>query len=199
VTDRIQIIDTCVLINLLASGGIEKILRCAANKSLICSAVEAESLFLRTDDPQKPRELIQLAPLIETNLLTTCRMENAEEEELYVNYAAALDDGEAMSIALALARGGSLATDDRKARRLFTEAVGDPDRLISTSDLVRRWFETEKITPEWLEATLQRIEFRAGYQPSPSDSGFNWWMRSCRRQASDKQLSVESFVQEELY
>jgi len=186
VTERIQIIDTCVLINLLASGETEKILHCAANKSLICSAVEAESLFLRSDDPQNPREIIQIAPLIESNLLTTCRIETAEEDELYVNYAAALDDGEAMSIALALARGGRLATDDRKARRLFMEAVSDPERLISTSELVRRWFETEKVSPEGQEVTLRRIEFRAGYQPSPSDSDFNWWMRSSRKQAPDK-------------
>jgi hypothetical protein len=86
-----------------------------------------------------------------------------------------------MSIALALSKGGRLATDERKARRLFMEVVGDPGRLISTSELVHHWFETKKISQERLEATLQKIEFRAAYRPLPSDAYFNWWTRSRSR------------------
>ena len=33
--------------------------------SLICSIVEKETIYLRTDDPQNPQELIQTSPLVE--------------------------------------------------------------------------------------------------------------------------------------
>ena len=125
---RAQILDAYVLINLLASGEIEGVLRAAAEESLICSAVEGESIYLRTEDPKAPLEPIDLRPLIGAGLLTVCHIEGDEEAELHVDYASALDDGEAMSLAIALSRRFVLATDERKARRLFLEATGEPQR-----------------------------------------------------------------------
>lgn len=113
----VQILDACVLINLLAGGEIEGVLGAAARESLICSAMEKESIYLRTDDPHAPLELIRLDPLIDSELLTVCHVEGDEEAQLYIDYASKLDDGEAMSLAIALSRGYDLATDERKARR----------------------------------------------------------------------------------
>src|SRR2546423_1784168 len=93
---RSQILDACVLINLLASGEIEAVLGAAARASFVCVAVEKEALYLRTDDPSSPLELIRLTPHIEAGLLTVCDIEGDEEARLYVDYASALDDGEAM-------------------------------------------------------------------------------------------------------
>lgn len=177
---RVQILDACVLINLLASGEIAGILGAAARASLVCSAVERESIYLRTDDPNAPLELIQLAPLLQSGLLTTCHIEGDEEARLYVHYASALDDGEAMSLAIALARGLVLATDERKARRLFLEAAGDPRRLISTSELVRRWANAEGVAAPRLKAALTRIEAHARYQPPAGDPNYEWWIAACR-------------------
>jgi predicted nucleic acid-binding protein len=175
---RAQILDACVLINLLASGEVEGILRAAARDSFICTAVEGESIYLRTDDPKAPLEHIDLRPLIDSGLLTVCHIEGAKEAELYVDYASALDDGEAMSLAVVLARGFDLATDERKARRLFTEATGDPKRLFSTSDLIRDWAEGERVPAENLRNVLLRVESRARYQPSTTDANFRWWIGS---------------------
>jgi hypothetical protein len=162
----------------------EGILRSTAEESLICAAVEAESLYLRHDDPKEPMEPVQLTPFIKAGLLATCQIESAEEEQLYVDYAGDLDDGEAMSIALALTRGHCLATDDRKARRLFKEAVNDPNRLISTPKLIRHWHNISEVSSDKLEALLLRVESKACYQPSPSDPDFQWWARSCQRMAT---------------
>lgn len=175
-----QILDACVLINLLASGEIEGILRIAARDTLICSVVEGESIYLRTEDPNAPRELIDLSPLIESGLLTVCYIEGAREAELYVDYASVLDDGEAMSLAIALSRGFVLATDERKARRLFLEAAADPQRLTSTSELVRLWAEAESVEAVRLKTSLIQIEKRARYQPPANDANYLWWIDATR-------------------
>lgn len=177
---RAQILDACVLINLLASGEAEGILRAAARDSFICTAVEGESIYLRTGDPKAPLEQVDLRPLIDSRLLTVCSIEGAQEAEVYVDYASALDDGEAMSLAIAISRGFILATDERKARRLFSEAISDPLRLASTSALLRRWAEVEKIPADRLKRALLSIEKRARYQPPAADPDHQWWLDSCR-------------------
>jgi predicted nucleic acid-binding protein len=179
-SSRAQILDACVLINLLASGEIEGILRASALDSLICTAVEGESIYLRTEDPKVTLEPIDLRPLIDSGLLTVCHIEGSNEAELYVDYASALDDGEAMSLAIALSRGFDLATDERKARRLFLESGAEPQRLISTSELIRRWAEAESVPTQGLKAVLLQVEKRARYQPSVSDSNYQWWVDAIR-------------------
>ena len=72
-----------------------------------------------------------------------------------------------------------VATDDRKARRLFTEAVGKVERLISTSDLIRGWSERELLPPARLKEVLLRINRRARFVPPRSDRNFEWWWESC--------------------
>jgi hypothetical protein len=172
---RPQILDACVLINLLASGETEGILRAAARDSLICTVVASESIYLRPDDPKTPLEPIDLNPLIDSGLLTVCHVEGDDEAELYVDYSGALDDGEAMSLAIALSRGFVLATDERKARRLFLEATGDQARLVSTSELIRQWADTERVAAERLKAALLEIEKRARYRPPVAGDNYDWW------------------------
>lgn len=170
------ILDACVLINLLASGEAESIIRVAAEECRICEVVEKETIYLSSDDPQEEAvEAVQVDSLIESGLLSVCALENQAEEALYVNYASQLDDGEAMSIAIAEARGYKIATDDRKARRIFLEATGAPDRLIWTSDLIRKWAEQEGISPEKLQSTLQSIRRRATFFPPKRDVNHGWW------------------------
>ena len=181
ISESVQILDACVLINLLASSEIESILRAAARDSLICSVVKDESIFLRTEDPKAPLESINLRSLIDLGLLTVCHIEGDREAELYIDYASALDDGEAMSLAIALSRGFILATDERKARRLFLEAAGDTKRLTSTSELLRQWVEAEAVLADRLKTALLQVENRARYQPPTSDSNYQWWVGASRR------------------
>jgi predicted nucleic acid-binding protein len=172
-----QILDACILINLLASDEIEAILSASARQTFICSVVQRESIYLRTEDPQVPRIQVDLQPLIDSGLLTVCSAESDKEVELYVHYASLLDDGEALSLAIALSRGYLLATDERKARRLFLEAAGDPTHLTSTSSLVRMWAENHR-SAELLKECLLKIERRARYQPPTADENYQWWIDS---------------------
>jgi predicted nucleic acid-binding protein len=174
-----QVVDTCILINLLATGQAEEILRVSAKSSVICGAVRKEAVFLRSDDPNEPLEPVNLEPFIEGGVLTVCDIEGDTEELLYVDYAAFLDDGEAMSLALALSRGFHLATDDRKARRLFTEATNDAQRLVSTCHLIRTWGESLSVPRNELSHVLGRVLNRTRYQPSITDPDYKWWIDLC--------------------
>jgi len=176
---RIVLLDTCVLINLLASGECEEILRAAKRPWLICSAVEKESLYLRTDDPLKPLVSVDLKPLLSEGIVGVCDIEGDEESALFVNYAGSLDDGEAMSVALAVARGHTLATDERKARRLFLEAAGEPDRLIGTPEIIRGWVEGNSITADKAKIVLLEITRRARFFPPVNDPNYKWWSDLC--------------------
>jgi predicted nucleic acid-binding protein len=174
------LIDTCVLINLLASGVINEVLGAAGHVFAICTAVEGKSLYLLSDDLESPTpEEIRLNDHITPGVLSLCQIESEEEELLYVYYASQLEDGEAMSLALAEARGYTLATDDRKARRMFAEAVGEAERLLSTSDLIRGWGEREALPKPRLKETLLRINRRARFVPPRTDPNHEWWWEAC--------------------
>lgn len=171
------ILDACVLLNLLASNEVENIIRVAAQEYLICEAVAKEAMCLRADSPDEDTfETIQVDDLITAGILKICTLENQLEESLYVNYAGLVGDGEAMSIAIAEVRGYTIATDDRKARRVALEAFADVRRLLFTSDLIHQWADEEFIATERLKAALLDIRKRASFFPPKSDPNFHWWM-----------------------
>ena len=101
ITDRPSVIDTYVLINILASGRMIEIVRVIAPILLVCPAVAEESLYLRPFEAEGRPEPVDLQKLITAGTLTPCQMEEGAEVDLYVAYAENLDDGEAMSLAIA--------------------------------------------------------------------------------------------------
>jgi predicted nucleic acid-binding protein len=179
-TDLSQVIDACVLINLVATDELPSILAVVKKPSLICSVVKAESIYLKTADPLYPKELIDLNEFVDVGALSICQIENEKEELLYVDLASMLDDGEAMTLAIAIARGFDLATDERKAGRFFLAEVVDQKRLISTSVLLRQWADAKRLSAQKLKVALQKIETRASYRPPTDDRNYEWWMNSSR-------------------
>ena len=161
-------IDTCTLINLLASGFGEVLLHNLSAERLISEAVSRESLFLRSPTAGQPPERIELNPLIQSGSLTVCRAETEEEEELYVRLASELDDGEALSVAISICRGHALATDDRKAIRIAKQ-LGVAE-LFTTPQIVASCSGIE------LLEVLQAIEFRARFSPSSDHPFHAWWI-----------------------
>lgn len=172
------LLDTSVLLNLLASGEIESIFRTLNNRWLICAAVEKESLYLRTDDPHNPFEPVTLVPLFSAKLLEVCDVESGAEAQLYVNYSTQLDDGEAMSMAIAVSRGYYLATDDRKARHIFLE-TNLAEGLWCTSKIVREWIEREALSSAKARHVLFEIIRKARFFPPASDENLAWWSDLC--------------------
>jgi predicted nucleic acid-binding protein len=165
--------DACVLINLLATGRFKEIAQGIGHELAISKAAASEALFLR--DPETgEKEPIELKPYIDARLLDILTVETLEERTSYVAYAAELDDGEAMSIALAECRQLALATDDRKARRLIsTQKLAI--ELWSTVDVLKRWQAERRIAVEEMQAVLNRISQRARYFPKPGQPERIWW------------------------
>jgi predicted nucleic acid-binding protein len=144
---------------------------------MVCSAVSEESLYLRPLEAQGQPEHVDLQPLITTGVLTPCQIEGSAEEDLYVNYALELDDGEAMSLAIAQSRHLVLATDEKKARRIARENVPQLS-IISTAEIIRAWAEGRN--PSDVTIALNSILTRARFRPADSDPLAPWWNKMLR-------------------
>jgi hypothetical protein len=173
----VAILDACVLINLLATGRAADIMSESGYQFGICAVVKNESIYLRATDLSAPPEEVKLDAYLKSNRLTVFELSSDEEKELYVDYATQLDDGEAMSLALAYSRGVSMASDDRKARRLFTEEIGDPKRLLSTSQILKEWSEKAGMNAANLKRVLIDVSRRGRFFPNSGDAHFEWWSR----------------------
>ena len=165
--------DACVLINLLATGRFEEIAGGIGLKMAVAQRVAAEAIFLLRPDTGE-REPIGLQQYIDAGLLSVLSLETDQERSLFVAYAAELDDGEAMSLALAECRHLALATDDRKARRLISEQHLSLE-LWSTVDILKRWEVERHITKDEMRRALELITARASFRLKPSHPDSGWW------------------------
>ena len=68
-------------------------------------------------------EPVDLSSLVDEGLVRVMALETPGEEATFVELAALVDDGEAITGALAAHRQCALATDDRKARRVLGERI----------------------------------------------------------------------------
>lgn len=174
-TGSIVIQDACVLINLLASGRFEDIAIGCSFRFAIASLVAQEALFLRNAEPEE-REKINLQQFIEHQTLEILTVESEAEKLRYIELALELDDGEAESMAIAEARGLSLATDDKKARNII-QRRGMRIELWSTCGLLRHWQGKCAIPDNDLRRVLANISSRAKYQPKSGHPDFEWWAK----------------------
>ena len=173
--NRLVLLDSSVLINLLATRQAGDILRALRSGVGICTAVEAEALFLRGENPSDVPERICLGPLIDAGVLGRLDLENDAEKAVYVDLAADLEDGEAMTLAIAHGRGLAAATDDRKARRNAAERCGCSLVLVRTTEILRAWVQVSGVDDAMLRGVLKRIELIARFRPANDDPLRDWW------------------------
>ena len=83
-----------------------------------------------------------------------------------------------MSLALAFSRGYTVATDDRKARRIFLADSGDVTRLLSTSQILKQWSEGARLTASELKKLLRVVSHRGRFSPRSDDPEFRWWSKA---------------------
>ena len=172
------LLDTSVALNLLATGASLSLLKSLETRCFVCSAVIAETLYIRSDDPLQSREAVSIDPWLQSNAVQAVSPEGPFEKELYVRFAADLDDGEAMSLAICRARGFALATDDRKARRIASQLASPAVKLVSTSQIMHRWAGKVNTRPGELSRLLTKIELRARFIPPHDDPLRKWWLRA---------------------
>ncbi len=174
------LLDASCLLNLYATerfGEIASSLR--EHVAVADYVVDQEAIYvLRRPAPDAAEEqvLVDLSPFVADGLVEVMRLERPAEEATFVALAALIDDGEAITAALALHRGCSLATDDRKARRVLGERTPTIP-LVSTLDLLSQWAEATSIPPHELRAAMESMRSGASYVPGPRDPRFEWWLQ----------------------
>jgi len=165
------LLDACAVLSLYATRRMAEIIATAPAPVAISEEVLQEALYVRRIvDGVSEREPVDLTPLIASRILTVIGAAVEGELHTFIDLTAGLDDGEAMTAALAIHRAYVLVTDDRKAERLLAGRV----QLRATLDLVKVWAEAEQVDNGTLREVLTRI-YERGYQPPSRHALKPWW------------------------
>ena len=173
------LLDTSCLLNLYATGHLRNICVSLPYDLWVADyVVEHEALFIRrpgSTDAEDVKEAVDLTPLFKDGVCQKMCMTHPAEEDTFVDLAAHLDDGEAITGALAFQRGYSVATDDRKARRVLGQ-LNPPVKLFSTLKLLKLWAEESRVSMDELASAMDEMQSCASYIPSVRDPLYDWWM-----------------------
>ena len=171
------VLDASCLLNLYASGRLKEIAESLPEPLVVCDyVIEQEALFVirkESEQDEEQKKSVDLSPFVSTGLIKVISMNSEDEKETFVDLATELDDGEAITIALAEHRGCLVATDDRKALRIISERAAT--RATSTLELVKRWAELRKVARMEIKSVLTLIRTGASYYPGERDPLFSWW------------------------
>jgi len=185
--EHLVFLDACCLINLFATGRAEEILETLPYRFAVARYVaEEEVLEIATQDEAAGSEAdetrVALHPLIaalaDHGALALIDVSSREEQRQLVHHALDLDDGEAHTCALAVVRGATVATDDRKAIRILR-----PHPCIRTSELLFEWSEAQRIAEADLAQILHAIARRASFLPPKDDPHFKRWVELLEAQS----------------
>ena len=167
------ILDTCVVLSLCATRRVEEILGVNDGPFLVAEAVLREALYIHVIvDGMREKEPLSLDPLLAAGALSVVQPVTEEEFQSLVDLSLELDDGEAMTCALAQHRGYRIGTDERKTIRL----LGNQIMTVGTLDLVRAWADHVVVPPAQLREILNAIEDR-GYVPGAAHVHYAWWQQ----------------------
>ena len=175
---RFLLLDASCLLNLYATGFLREIADTLPYQFAVADYVlEQEALHTWVPEPDETREErvpVDLSPLVREGQIHVMRLEHSEEELTFVDLAASIDDGEAMTGALAFHRGCSVATDDRKARRVIREWFPTVP-LVSTLELLKLWAQAGSVSEVELQTAMKSMRAGASYVPGHRDSLYAWW------------------------
>lgn len=168
--------DSSVLLNLLAGDCLTSIATNTGWQFAICPAVRDEVKRLRDAHTGEMIE-VDLTPYITSGLLQVLELSGEEEQALYVEQSIVVDDGEAMSIAIAGHRDLALAIDDKRATS-HTHRKFPDIRIWSTPEVLKHWSGIGCVDAEVLRKVILLIETRARYFPPQSHVLADWWHQS---------------------
>jgi predicted nucleic acid-binding protein len=168
------ILDACCVINLYASKQIEEILTTIPKSVCIAAYVKNEEILKTYDISSNSTKDIDLQLLIDQGVLILVDLNLEIEAETRVSFATVLDDGEAVTGAIALHRNWAIATDDKAAIRLFGREAPHL-QIITTPELIKYWVDRTEPPPEVVNRWLQDITVGASYCPSKKHHLYHWW------------------------
>ena len=175
------LLDASCLLNLYSTGRLRDILEVLPQQFVVAAYVrDVEVIYTWRQNPigeGEIKEEVNLAGVINEGLLVVFDLEGPEETATFVDLASVMDDGEAVSGALASHHGYALATDDRKARRELRVRLPSLG-LVSTLELMKQWSEVIPVTECELRTALEAMIFGASYVPGRSDPLYEWWLEA---------------------
>lgn len=175
---ELLLLDACCLINLLATDRMEEILEALPFRfatSRLVATKEVLAIARETDEGTRlEREVIPPDALENAKNLTLLDLSTDQELAEFVRFAAHLDDGEASVCALALSRGGGVATDDLKALRVLRQEAPGVFTL-QTPELLHDWAHLSGASASAIARVLRSIERRARFRPRRGAPRFEWW------------------------
>jgi predicted nucleic acid-binding protein len=159
---------------------LEEVLSALPYRLLVADAVEREEVSIRrmVDVAGCERENVDLVRCFQRKCLHRAGAMTSEERSLFVSLAFRLDDGEAMSIALGIARKLPVATDDRLGRTVAAE-VGVA--TVGTPELAQAWAKAEDLNDQEVANALRRVEALARYKPTVDVPDGPWWLARTRQ------------------
>ncbi|HET8661768.1 MAG TPA: hypothetical protein VFM55_22585 [Micromonosporaceae bacterium] len=169
------LLDACVAINLYATDQLTEMAQSLNITFLLVEQAAAEVGHLReTVAGDLVVTPVDLSKHIEQGAVQLLHLRSAEYP-LYVALASLLGDGEAATIAISSKRRISMATDDRKARRVCaSRSLPEPRRTLA---LIRSYAEAESLGHGDVRDMLLRVRGRASFTPPRSDPDLSWWAR----------------------
>ena len=169
-------LDACSLINLYATRKLEELANDLGIRFVVMSKVypgEAHYIFSRVGSERGELEAIDLSRAINNGSIKIDGELSTEELEVYVAYAALLDDGEAMTIAAAELRNCGIVTDDLRAWKVLQEHAPDVPRM-TTLNLIKSWSERKSVDGVVIRDMFNDIRIRARFMPSPKEPDYVW-------------------------
>jgi hypothetical protein len=170
--------DACVLLNFLATGRADDLLR-ALDLSLIATplaAAQVKYLAGPPDEEGRPtRQPVDLIALTSAGLLSVKEVPHAMLD-LYIRCAAAIHEADASSIALAAGFGVPLATDDGLERRVA--AREEPQlEVVGTLALLRKGTLAMSLGQEDLARIARALRFQGNFLPPRQDPDRDWYQQ----------------------
>ena len=177
-TFDLVLLDASCLINLYATARLRDIALALPYPFGVAAYVaERETQYVWRSGAsvaEEERVPVDLEPLVEEGPIRVMSLESEAEEGTFVDLASMMDDGEAVTGAIALHRGYAVATDDRKARRVLAERA-ESVRIVSTLELLKLWGETASVSEAELREALSAMESGASYLPGEREPLYGWW------------------------
>jgi predicted nucleic acid-binding protein len=170
--------DSSTLLNLLAGDCLKEISDVLGFQLVICPLVRDEVKKLR-DTSTGEMVQIDIMPHVESGLLQILDLAGEDEQTLFIAQTAVVDDGEAMSIAIAASRKLELAIDDKQARNHINRTFPFL-KLWSTPEIIKQWAEAAMLSQDRLRQVTQSIEGRARYRPPSKHTLSGWWKLAAR-------------------
>lgn len=174
----ILLLDSCCLLNLYATRHLREIALGSPFQFGVTEYVVTHEALYVWKSPENgfpgEAEPLDLQPLVREESIVEFHLETHEEELTFVDFSAGMDNGEAETGAIALHRGYSLATDDRKARRIFRKFASSAP-LVSALELLNQWALLAEIPVPKLREAMFSMQTGATFVPGRRVPLFRWW------------------------